>query len=448
MIGQAQKRETIASDGFSVVGSTAVPDLAARQVERQAIQFLALRQIALERRERVPPYLLHAMDAVMEAPSETEVNQVLFRLPHIRQWCLTLKDFLLFNLGAEGVVHRMEIHAAELDRLLLSASVRTRPKEVHHKSLVIHPSGSVHLPGTGWMGRFVPDAAGQKASIRFEDGKPCFVEALCNRIGFTELWSTDMLVRRPGSRTYTFPVEDDEEIRRWDLLIQDYKEEVAEHWPAFYKELPYLLQGVVAVETPSGETHLSGTFAEVPGAIYLSWADSLEVIKEAITHELFHTRLNLLIDSEFFDRSFHGEDLFWAPWRFQVRPTIPFIHGVYAHYGMMLHNHLLSRHRPEKTWRSKLATHLIRLTISEVQWFEALKARSYPQLLLGVMEHVMSEFRQVLRNVQSDLRDELLVAAAGEMGELKKYSASVATPVFFASTQKALNQLLREIATT
>jgi len=286
-----------------------------------------------------------------------------------------------------------------------------------------------------------PDCAGRDVRVGFHDGLLEGGDILINAIGAAELWTTDMLVRRSGSRVYAFPNEDQQEIQRWRQLVEEYTGELAAHWAAFHREIPFLLKGIIAVETPSGETHLSGTFSEVPGAIYLSWADSREVIKEAITHELFHTRLNLLIDHHNFDRTLHEAEMFWAPWRFQVRPCIPFVHGVYAHFGMMLHNHFVSRHCSYSNWRSKLATHLIRLAVAEAQWSTTAAHLGVPSLLLDVTARVFEVARQVFNENLPDLTDEFFVAIAGERGEIRRHGVRLSIPERVESVERYLKQL-------
>lgn len=406
---------------FFEIGSTAVRQLVAQNTERQAVYFLALRDIAFQRRDVVPSGVLAALDEALNA--SPRVAALLFNLPHIRQWCLTFRDFLLHNLHTEGVGGRLEVHAAELRRLLLGSKLAATPKGTFSERLAVNPAGSIHLPGAHLLCRVPPAPSGTELIFRVEGGAPAGCDVLSNQVGIAELWTTDLLVRRPGSRVYTFPVETPDEIQRWNVLVIEYASELYDRWPAFYTELHLLLKGIIAVETPSGETHLSGTFSEVPGAIYLSWADSREVIKEAITHELFHTRLNLLIDHQVFDRQLHDEALFWAPWRFQIRPCIPFLHGVYAHYGMMLHNHLVVRHH-SASWRAKLATHLVRLAIADAQWTAAVSRRRFPDLLESLLTNVFTDSRQIMHSSRSELRHELLIAIAGEKGQMQTEAAA------------------------
>jgi len=422
---------------------SAIKTLATLQVQRHAIKFLSLREIALRERARLPVALLEGLDAVVQSPPEVAAQ--LFNLPHLPQWCLTLKEFLLFNLTAEGVTERLEIHAAELRRLLLSAFIAVRPSDPHDAELVVQPSGSIHLPGTGWMGRFPAEMAGQSISVKVKSDEAPFAHTLKNRLGSAELWSTDLLVRRPGSRSYTFPIEDQQEIERWRQLVESYTAELIDHWPEFAAELPYLFKGIICVDTPDGESHLSGTFSEVPGAIYLSWSESVEIILEAITHELFHTRLNLMIEHESFQTWLSDEHLFWAPWRFEIRPALAFIHGTFANYGMMLYNHWVSRHRPNSNWQSKLSTQLIRLVIAQAQWVEGVKLHEFPPVLLAVMDTILNTVSQLWRETTAGLGHRLLIAIAGETNELQKCMQSGEQLMFGAAIQNALDGVAREL---
>lgn len=420
-----------------------VKTLTSRQVQRQAIKFLSLREIALRNRESLPVALLAGLDAVVH--SSPEVTAQLFNLPHLPQWCLTLKEFLLFNLAAEGVTARLEIHAAELRRLLLSAFIAVRPDDPHNAELVVQPSGSIHLPGTGWMGRFPAEKASHRILVKVKSDEAPFEHTLKNGLGSAELWSTDLLVRRPGSRSYAFPIEDQQEIERWRHLVESYTVELKDCWPEFAAELPYLLKGIICVETPDGESHLSGTFSEVPGAIYLSWSESVEVILEAITHELFHTRLNLMIEHESFPPWLSSENLFWAPWRFEMRPALAFIHGTYANYGMMLYNHWVCRHRPNSNWRSKLSTQLIRLVIARAQWVESVRFHKFPPVLLAVMDTVLKKVSQLWIDTTAGLGDRLLIAIAGETAELQKCMQSGKQIMFVNAIQNALDGVARDL---
>jgi HEXXH motif-containing protein len=420
-----------------------VKTLVALQVERQAIRFLSLREIALQNRERVPFAMLEILDNVVEAPPAVAAQ--LFNLPHFPQWCLTLKEFLLFNLTTEGVGERLEIHATELRRLLLSAFMTVTPNEAYNAELIVQPSGSIHLPGTGWMGRFPTEMSGQRISLRVKRNEAPFKHTLDNRIGRAELWSTDLLVRRPGSRSYTFPIEDQQEIERWRHLVEGYTAELVDHWPEFAAELPYLFKGIICVETPAGENHLSGTFSEVPGAIYLSWAESEEVILEAISHELFHTRLNLMIEHESFQPWLASEDMFWAPWRLEIRPPLAFVHGAYANFGMMLYNHWVCRHRPGSNWRAKLSTHLARLAIAQAQWVQAVRLHEFPQVLTTVMDTMLENVKQLWVDAAAGLSDKLLIAVAGETTELQKFKQGGKQIMFGKDIQDVLDGLALDL---
>ena len=407
---------TAIADETSGIEAIGTDRLVADQARRDALRFLALREVAHSKSERVPGQLLQEIDQAVAAPAS--ISARLFRLPHMRQWCLTLQEFLAHNLDSSGVLERMTIHSLELRRLRLAAALADGNPENGTYELLVQPSSFIHLPGTGLALRFTSDRTEQVVGVRVHDCRIAHSDILRTQIGRAELWTSDLLVRRPGSRAYTFPREDDEQVSKWGERVDALERDVAAWWPDLGAEMPFLLQGIVSVDSPQAETHLSGTFGEVPGTLYLSWTEDRHILHEALVHEMFHTRLNYILDGR--DVNVEGSWGYWAPWRYEVRPALAFVHGLYAHYGMALYNHRIACHLEGTPWRHKLATHLVRLAIARAQWDALSQPWGAEHLLTRLVSTLWSDVSDITLARSVELRDQLLTAIAGELGEIAR----------------------------
>lgn len=381
-----------------------------RRVERDATLFLALDAAVRQREAHVPGELPEAMRAVLSDPPT--VAHAVFELPHIRQWMLTLREFVVHNLHTSGVTERLLVHAFELHRLRLAASLRVGASGAI-ASVVVPPNRSVHLPG---LGRYHRYPEGSEGSIVRVGSEACSWEN--SELVGCELWTSDLLVRKPGSRAYEFPEETSSEVAVWRAAIADFQAELLTGWPLLAREMPVLLRGIVHVECAEEDKHLSGTFGEVPGALYLSWTSNVHVLREALVHEAFHTRLNLMLDGVDV-RPFSGSPLFWAPWRFSQRPTVAFVHGVYATLGMFRYNATVVRQRTGAPWQEKLATHWIRLELARWQWNESVAVIDTVHPIAQVWRDV-DEALEAFAPLAPVLMDDLLVVCAGERGEIHR----------------------------
>ena len=105
----------------------------------------------------------------------------------------------------------------------------------------------------------------------------------------------------------------------WSLLVEEYR--------GFAEELS---EGVSAIVPFGAGTSVAGASSSVAyGAIAVSRKKSAFELAEALIHEMQHSKLNALFD--FAELCVPGtENLGYAPWRDDPRPTGGLLHGVFA----------------------------------------------------------------------------------------------------------------------
>ena len=108
----------------------------------------------------------------------------------------------------------------------------------------------------------------------------------------------------------------------WIAMLEGALELVGTHLPAMRADIDVLLQQIV----PTGfdpERHLSCSYQEAIGSIYVSLHPSPMTMAEALIHEVSHNKLNALFDLDPVLENLHGE-LYASPVRPDPRP----LHGV------------------------------------------------------------------------------------------------------------------------
>ncbi|MEQ9318669.1 MAG: HEXXH motif-containing putative peptide modification protein [Polyangiaceae bacterium] len=98
--------------------------------------------------------------------------------------------------------------------------------------------------------------------------------------------------------------------------------------PTLHRELVGHLQRIVPVGYEA-ERHLSASYREAPGQIYMSLHPSTLTMAEALVHETQHGKLNTL---RWFDAVLHNGDSTWSesPVRPDLRPLMGVLMGVHA----------------------------------------------------------------------------------------------------------------------
>ena len=118
--------------------------------------------------------------------------------------------------------------------------------------------------------------------------------------------------------------------------------------PVWYAELPEALHRIVPVGFEA-ERHLSASFREAPGVIYMSLHPDPLTMAEAIVHETQHTKLNSMtwLDPILLNGQSH---LTVSPIRPDLRPLMGVLMAVHAfvpvaamHYGLAARDHAITK---------------------------------------------------------------------------------------------------------
>jgi HEXXH motif-containing protein len=111
-------------------------------------------------------------------------------------------------------------------------------------------------------------------------------------------------------------------IEEWTRALGEAIELIRVGLPSLHAELPLVLQRIVPVGFEP-EKHLSASYREAPGLVYLTLHPSVLTLAEAIVHETQHGKLNLL---SFFDPALTNGRTTWT--QSPVRPDLRPLSGV------------------------------------------------------------------------------------------------------------------------
>ena len=111
-------------------------------------------------------------------------------------------------------------------------------------------------------------------------------------------------------------------VDEWQSALNEALSLIQLTLPSFYAALPYSLNQIVPVGFEP-EMHLSASYREAPGTIYMTLHPSPLTLAEAIVHEVQHGKLNTL---SWFDSVLHNAMSEWT--ESPVRPDLRPIWGV------------------------------------------------------------------------------------------------------------------------
>ncbi len=146
--------------------------------------------------------------------------------------------------------------------------------------------------------------------------------------------------------------------------------------PDWYSELPVALLRVVPVGFEA-EKHLSASYREAPGLVYLSLHPDPLTIAEAIIHETQHTKLNAL---SWLDPVLSNGHTEWtsSPVRPDLRPLMGVLLAVHAfvpvaamHHGLLAIDHPITRSQRFRTRRDQVLS-------TNAKGLDTLKAKGEP----------------------------------------------------------------------
>ena len=137
-------------------------------------------------------------------------------------------------------------------------------------------------------------------------------------------------------------------VEEWQAGLNEALSLIQFTLPSFYAALPYTLTQIVPVGFEP-EMHLSASYREAPGTIYMTLHPSPLTLAEAIVHEVQHGKLNTL---SWFDPVLHNAMTEWtaSPVRPDLRPIWGVLLAVHAfapvalmHQRLAESNHWTSR---------------------------------------------------------------------------------------------------------
>jgi HEXXH motif-containing protein len=108
---------------------------------------------------------------------------------------------------------------------------------------------------------------------------------------------------------------------------------LARHHTEVADEAALMVRAFVPLLAAPDGGMVSGTFRSAYGAVAMSLPPDARVVALTLAHELQHAKLVAVMDS--FALVTPGpEQLFYAPWRSDLRPLGALLHGAYAHVGV------------------------------------------------------------------------------------------------------------------
>ncbi|MFD4668684.1 HEXXH motif-containing putative peptide modification protein [Lentzea sp. NPDC058450] len=133
-----------------------------------------------------------------------------------------------------------------------------------------------------------------------------------------------------GPRSVEF--DSDVDLPRWQEVMAAGWDELSRHHPEVARECAAAVTTLSPIPSPVHDM-ASATAADAFGCVYLSLPPDPRAAALALTHELQHGKLSVLMDLFPLAAADSGE-LFYAPWRPDPRPLVGLLHGIYAHLGV------------------------------------------------------------------------------------------------------------------
>jgi hypothetical protein len=126
-------------------------------------------------------------------------------------------------------------------------------------------------------------------------------------------------------------VDSDVDVPRWQEVMVAGWDELSRHHPGVARECAAAITVLSPIASPVHDM-ASATAADAFGCVYLSLPPDPRTAALALTHELQHGKLSVLMD--LFPLATASDELFYAPWRPDPRPLAGLLHGIYAHLGV------------------------------------------------------------------------------------------------------------------
>lgn len=298
------------------------------------------------------------------------VARALPRVQHAILGCArTHSASLLRALGGEEVLPAllaMMAEVADADAMLrraipaLLVGLASERGVLEESVLWDVPIASLAIAERG-VARFTPDARGlvanaSGAELRLASGvevraeqlevTPSFhaIPGLDARLSLHDANPLAMQEDHPDKRGNAIDLGD-KSIDDWTRALGDATELIRIALPTLHAELPLTLRRIVPVGFEP-ERHLSASYREAPGLIYMTLHPSVLTLAEAIVHETQHGKLNLL---SFFDAALTNGRTTWttSPVRPDLRPLSGVLLAVHAFVPVaVLHLRLVELDHP------------------------------------------------------------------------------------------------------
>lgn len=122
-------------------------------------------------------------------------------------------------------------------------------------------------------------------------------------------------------------------VHRFPQNISNALRMIAEIDPELESRISSVIHWYVPIRSPNPEMHCSFTSPQLNGVVFLSFAENVLVLAEAIVHEFGHTELNTLMDTETLSCE-EPSERFYSPWRTDPRPLTGLIHALHVFTGV------------------------------------------------------------------------------------------------------------------
>lgn len=199
------------------------------------------------------------------------------------------------------------------------------------------PIATLPIAGRG-ISRFTPEARGLVANaagaeVRLADGPEKRIDALETRQVFERIPGIDAHLSLHDANPLAMEEAHPEKtgnaidlggkpLEAWTRMLGDALELVALALPTIHAELALTLERIVPVGYEP-QRHLSASYREAPGLVYMTLHPSVLTMAEAIVHETQHGKLNVL---SFFDPALTNGRTTWT--KSPVRPDLRPLSGV------------------------------------------------------------------------------------------------------------------------
>lgn len=152
---------------------------------------------------------------------------------------------------------------------------------------------------------------------------------------FLEVNNFEYFYRIPKEVNYEYESLQLSNLNAWQIELGKSLSLIEQINILLYSEIRDIISVAIPVISNRDGVHLSSSFAAIMGSFYLSYTKDPVVLSEAIVHEYHHNKLNLIfmLDEIVLNKS--DGNIFYSPWRRDLRPITGLLHGCFAFYGVV-----------------------------------------------------------------------------------------------------------------